>query len=454
MKKAYVSGVAFLLLAALLFGCANAQEADSPWELFKSQTEVISYEAVELHIGVIQENLASNFALEMAFLVQYPNATIVYHNLTSDQFSAYLLSKESKLDLLILTNKIRDDYSKHGILVDLYETSLLDAWPEGFIDIRQQAETDGKLFGFPKRLYNFSFTWFDALAERVDAQKPSQPWSWEEFAAMAIQLPYDLNLDGKKEYGLMHGNAHINGMVGFIDDHLEQYAYQYALNGGSFQTPEFARLMELFMETYASGALNAKGVPLFKDEPAMLLSRILTVDDYVGMHNSCSFVLPPTIDVEQPGYVGWYYTFSLLSNAPHTEAALDFLRNGLDERIQSMYNELDEVFTKEIPQYYVNNDAVHMLTAFAPDQNGELTYTVSNTESYTVTELSEETRKTVQEVYESFVFMREHFLPNTGEWYRLSILWFELLPQYMNNTLSLEEMTRAMDQRMAIMQGE
>ncbi len=450
--------LALLLLVtfSLSAGLALAEESKTPVDAYIANNPVVSQEPVELHIGIVQENLADNLPLELAFSHKYPKGKIVYHYLSTEQLSAYLLSNEAMLDLLILGTRLSMDYAKQGVFVNLYETPLLDSWPQSWIDMKKQAETDGKLYGFPKAIYQSFFGWNDSLAEHIKVKMPEGAWTWEDYLQLCKTLPYDINGDGIKEFFLMRGHYHSSGLSGFINDFLEQYAYQYALQGGAFQTKEFEHLMTIFMDIYSSGALvDMRGnMPTFQGADAALISAFSSEDGFIINDWIHTFLLPPTLDSNEPGYVGALYSYSLLHNAPNSKVALDFLQSAFDPNIQNIISHESQIFTKKIPEYYAVNPAISLYDAFAPDEKGNMTYTVSNTDNYIVYLWTDEYEEISEVAFQKFIFMREHLLPNTGDWYELSRLWFELMPQYMNNTLQLSEMTAALDSRMAMMQKE
>lgn len=320
----FIACMAIILVFS--FTAAWAEEAPNPVKTYQKKTEIISQDPVELHIGVIQEDLIGNHSLEIAFLHKYPRGKIVYHLLTMDQLTAYLLSQESTIDLFILTSAMIRDYARLGALKDFYETSLLERWPEAWIDMQHQAETDGKLYGLPMKHEQSFWGWYDDLAQKLGIEKPSQPWTWDQYLNLCQTLPYDLNGDGSNDFFLMTGSAHNNLHLAFENDFLTQYAYQYALTGGSFQTPEFERLMQLFIDIYSSGALLEIGgrSPVFEDEEALLMTRFYPGSQISNIDGKHSFLLPPTIDTIDPGYVAFVYMYSLPQNAPHEELALEF----------------------------------------------------------------------------------------------------------------------------------
>lgn len=437
MTKVIHLFLTIMVIFALLSNAAWAQELETPIFENIAKLTVLSDEPVELHIGLIEEQLADNYPLEMAFLHQYPNGKIVYHLLTPEQLSAYLLSNESTIDLLILTNRLTADFAKQDSCINFYDTTLFSAWPETWINVRSQAEIEGKLFGFPKAIHQDFYGWNEPLAHSVGIDKPNQIWTWDDYRVLCQTLPYDLDGDDNKEFLLMRGNYHMNGLTGFVNDFFEQYAYQYALRGSSFQTTEFEHLNQLFIDILSSGALSdARGVvSIFKGEDALLLSAFTGDSATPFSGDPHSFLPYPTLNAENPGYVGWFYTYSLLKSAPHPELAINFLKNALNPDIQSMTAELNQVFTRTLPKYSVVNEAVSLFDAFAPDAKGMMTYTVSHNNEYTIYPLETYIGEISPEDFETYQFMREHLLLNTGDWYELSKLWFETFVQYTSDVL-------------------
>jgi len=420
------------------------------------ELEVLSHEQVELHIGLMEERQADHFPLEMAFLSQYPNGKIVYHLFDSDQLSVYLLGGESAIDLLVLTNRSTANYAEKGGCVDFYSTPLLSEWPRDWIDIRQQAETEGKLYGFPKQIDLRFFGWNESLAKKAGVNKPDYIWTWDEFRDICQTIPFDADGDGVKEYLLMRGYYHVNGLSGYVDDFLEQYAYEHALENGSIQTPEFEYLNQLFINVLDSGALGSmRGVvPVYDGEEALLISIFSANSTAPLTGEQYSFLPYPTLNADNPGYVGWLYSYSLLHNAPHPDLAINFLSNALNPDIQIMATELTQSFVKTLPNYIVFNEAISLFEAFAPDEQGAMTYTVTDTSGYSIYPLADIFGEISGEVFEAYQQMREHLLPNTGDWYELAILWYELIPHYMSGDLPFSELSLALDNRMTMMQGE
>ncbi len=460
MKRRTVILILILSLLWASLPCAAMEDA-TPFARYQAHTPVISREAVELHIGVIQPGLAVNPALEMAFLHKYPNGKILYYSFDQERLSALLLSGAPKLDLLILGAGTRAHYVRQGLIADLYTTSLLSAWPDTLIDFQEQAESGrGELFGFPKAIHQNVFGWNEPLAKSVQAERPRDVWSWDDFEALCSALRYDANGDGVNEYYLMQGHAHENGMSGFVNEFLEQYAYQYALKGGSFQTEEFKHLMRLFQKIHASGALMRKESPavLFEGESAALIELYSYQASFYGDGTRTTFFPLPTLDMEKPAYVGQLYSFSLLNNAPHREPAIEFLRSALDADIQNMVSADSEMITKRMPEYYAFNPNVSIYEAFAPNEQGELTHVVDSLKDYIVSPIFHEDPDMPAaknpETYPRFAFMKEHVLVNTAEWYDLSRLLFQLLPGYMDGSRSFDEVAAALDMQMAMMQNE
>lgn len=456
MKKNILAVTAVLIVCTILFGAAQAGDVDNLTLDNILRIDLRSGEAVELHIGLIEARLADNYPLEMAFLKQYPNGKIVYHLLNAEQLSAYLLSNESTLDLLILQNTLTNDFAVQGAFVDFYDTDLFSAWPKDWIDVQKQAETDGRLFGFPKSIDQNFLGWNKPLAQRVGADKPSLIWTWDDYLELCQTLPYDLDGDAQKDFLLMRGNYHVSGLSGFVNDFFEQYAYQYALKGGSFLAPEFEKLVRLFMDILASKALGnwEEAVPVFEGEDAVLLTAFSGDCDDVLSETRHAFLPYPVLNWEDPGYAGLFYTYSLLKNAPHQALAIDFLKNAFHSDVQSMAVGLNQVFTRTLPKYIIVNEGTSLYDAFAPDANGAMTYSVAGEGGYAIYPLDERLGEISPEVFEAYQFMREYLLPYNSQWVEISILWFEMFEQYQSGALPLPEVLRAMDARMAMMQGE
>ncbi len=459
MKNRLLATCMALIMLLSAFGCASAENVETPMSTFLAHTQVVSTEAVELHIGVFQDKLAYNYKLEMAFLRQYPNARIIYHQLSSEQLAAYLMNQESTLDLLILTHQMMRDYSAKGLLCDFYQTDLLSQWPEEWIDIRQQAEIAGALYGFPQRLEVSYWQWYSTLAKAADVDQPSQVWTWEDFVDMCQNLPYDLNGDGANDFYLTWGWGHRNLKLPYMQNLMEQYFHQVIAPGGQFETPEFEQVMKMFMDIYTSGALEPFGASrlLLNGDHAVLMTELVGSTGYLLSLDQHLLMLAPVLDVENPQYMGSYYSFCMPRTAPNQELAIAFLQSALEPELQDVFDQEVQSFTKARPNYCIAND---MDVSFTQNEKYGMHYVVDNIGNYRVYPvdllypLNSSWGKHIPEYYDLFIFKRERFMPDDTRWTPIAILWYDLLTQYVDGQMTWQAMAQALDARWAMMQGE
>lgn len=254
MKKLLTVLIAMMLITCMTCNlAAYAEEVEDVWSLYTQKTQALSDEAVELHIGLTTETVANNALLEQAFFLKYPNGKIIYHLYSTDQLNAYLLSGSSELDLLLISDSTRKTLASQNVLRNLYDTELMTHWPNMWIDAHQQLEAeDGKLYGFPRSIEVGCLSWYDDLGTQVGIEKPGTLWTWDDFAAMATDVNYDVDGNGIKDFCLKQGMYITDGMNGFISTPLEVYTYQCVLQGESFSSEEFNRLLNQFVQVYQS----------------------------------------------------------------------------------------------------------------------------------------------------------------------------------------------------------
>lgn len=358
-----------------------------------------------------------------------------------------------ELDLLLVGDGQRKLFAGQGLLEDFYGTGLLPQWHESWLDLRKQMETDGKLYGFPRSVEVGHMSWYDELGERVGIEKPGALWTWEDFARLATDISYDVDGDGAKDFCLLYGYTNTNGMTGYEIASLELYTYQRALQGEAFSSPEFEALMDQFVQVYQSRALDPAGIPLFQERDAQLIKRV-TESGWLITPDGYSYLNNPTLYADDPGYTGRGYAFALLKSAPHREAALDFLRGSLElceRRISAC--DITAYLNKNMPVCCLNVWGNGLVDAFAPDEKGELVF-VRRQESNAFEAASDPDWMVSEQAFADYNFMRAHYIPATGEWYSVSKVMFEMLPQYFSGAITLDQITGAMDQRMRMMQGE
>lgn len=456
MKKQSCFLVILFLLCAFGFPHGLAEKEENAWTRYAHEVNSRSEEAVELHIGLTYEPAASNPLLEQAFFLKYPHGRIVYHLYTEDQLNAYLMGNGNELDVLLVSDHTRQTLAQHGALRDLYTTELLSQWPDEWIDLRRQLEgEDGKLYGFPRSVEVGYMCWYDDLAKLMGIEKPGTLWTWDDFAGMATDTNYDMDGNGIRDFCLCEGASHtVNGMVGFDSTAMEVYTYQRVLHGECFDSPEFERLLNQFLAVYQSQALNPDGVAMFQGQAAQLITTMTEGKMGLMPLEGYSYVNFPTLYQDDPGYMGRSYVFALLNNAPHPDLALDFLRTALElceGRISG--DEIAAYINQAFPDVTVVCWGNSAMAGFAPNEKGEMV-NVCQPGDYTLEAVTDFTDMLLQQDYTDYNFMRTHFIPVTGEWYRVCKVLYEMLPQYLSGSVTLNQITAAMDQRMRMMLNE
>lgn len=436
MKKAVC-----IIVVILLFTVAAWADTPLQQEVLKHYT-VISQEPVTLHIGFMNDCNGRNELLEAAFLAKYPNATIEYQRYAVDQVPMLYQGGMELPDLLLCTSIVMDKMADHDMLMDIYQTGLISTWPEGWIDISEELEINGKLYGLPTYINQYYWMWNDELAQKSGAMLPDYPYSWDQFVEMAAALDYDFDDNGLRDMRLIQGRISTNEYrQDMVDDFFVSYFenrivdHRKMMENATFCTDEFQHLLELYkkmLEIRSVWRENASD----SSESAYLIKSLGLRDSfwfYDGMH---SVALPPTVNAEEPAYVGTVEVAAIPVAAGNPELALAFCEGMLDENLNRYYSNLERFFFKSMPACYV-----YMDHAKADD---------SNISCVTIDSLQMDTWEfyetpITQDAFDMFTFCREHVLVETMLWRSLSAEWEECLTGYMAGELTFEQVAERLD---------
>ena len=441
-----------ILIILLLFTASALSESPLQQEVL-SHYAVISQEPVILHIGIMNSNNRFNALLDAAFLAKYPNATIEYQAYTAEQIDVLLLGGIDMPDLLLCTSIVMDKLADQEMLYNIYETGFISAWPEIWIDISSELEINGRLYGLPVSISQYYWMWNNPLAERSGAKLPDYPYSWDEFVEIAADLDYDFDSNGIRDMQLIQGIISTKeNRKDMIDDAFIAYFESQMLDhrslaaDASFCTDEFRHLLDLY-----SKLLKIRGTwtaaSSFRGESAYLIRSLGLSDSYFfndGMH---SVVLPPTVDKDNPEYLGMVDVAVIPLKSSNLELALTFCQGMLDPKLNSYYTNFDRFFFKVMPKCYVYVEYPQM------DINGgDISIVSSKTlqsESWDYYEIP-----LTQEEFDMYTYCREHVLPETLLWKKLSREWENCLDNYLNGTFTFEQMTNQLDVALDMMLNE
>ena len=447
MKRAVCIFVLFLLL----FSSALAENPLQ--EEVLSRYSVVSQEPVTLHIGIINSNNRYNALLEAAFLAAYPNAAIEYRAYTADQVNVLLLGGMDMPDLLLCTSIVMDRLVNQDMLLDFYETDYMDSWPEEWIDISDELEIDGSLYGLPVSISQYYWMWNDALAEKSGANVPDYPYDWDEFVEMAANLKYDFDDNGIRDMMLIQGNVSSNeARKDMVDDAFTAYLeakmldHRNLADGATFGTEEFRHLLDLYKEMLEiRGAWTA--VPSFRGESAYLIKSMGMEGSFFFDDGTHSVMLPPTLDKDNPQYLGMVDVAVIPRESQNSELALAFCRGLLDPELNAFYSDFERYFFKTMPKSYVYVEYPEM------DVNGGDVSTVTADTLQTDTWEFYEVPLTQSE-FDMYTYCREHVLINTLLWNQLRNRWETCLTDYLSGTVTFEQMTDQLDMALDMMLNE
>ena len=430
MKKRYCLLLVLCLLISV--SCASAAEssARSPLQAYLDTLTVISTEPVELHIAIQNAEYCRNYLLDAAFLTRYPNGKIVYHYKTG------MTEPPAGIDLIICTPQIIRKCAAAGQLVNLYETPLLSQWPDYWIDIREQAETEGALYGIPHSLVQCYWLWDDAQAQRMGVDRPPMLQTWNDFYRFTQQIKEkaaDAGIDNPRiMYGLISSDPNMNGMV---DDYLQLYFYQHVLNGGTFHTEEFHDLMELYRVAAQEPFSIVYDGADTKDP--LIISFVLTDSFFYDQENAV-MMLPPVLDRKAPAYLSRYSAFALPVSNQQPALALDFLAGTLDAQLNRFFTDFNQYFMYSMPEYFVEPVPV------------ELDAYQNNVEEVTLETLALHESACFPPAFgmaefEMYSFARQHALFDTLEWHSLYPAWQVALNSYINDLDEFSTISDALD---------
>lgn len=436
MKKLCSLLLIFCLLASVLCASAEGISVASPLQNYLDTLPVVSTEPVELHIAIQNADYCYNYLLDAAFLTRYPNGKIVYH------YTPGWYEDLSGIDLIICTPQIMRRSATADQLVNFYDTPLLSKWPDYWIDIREQAETGGALYGIPHGIFQYYWLWDKAQAERIGISRPPMLQTWRDFYTFAQQMKEKAADAGVSDlrimYGLISPDPNMNGMV---DDYLQLYFYQHVLGGGTFATEEFHDLMEL----YRVVALDPFSIIYDRQEEPLITSFGLS-DNFSYDRENAVMMLPPVLDRKAPAYLSSYSAYALPVSSPQPGLALDFLQGTLDTKLNCFYTDLNHYFMHNMPEYYV--EAIRVELNGQPGRNSELTGEV------TLETLACHERECLPPAFdmpefEMYSFAHQHALFDTLEWHSLFKEWQVALNSYINDLDNFETISATLDNALA-----
>ena len=441
-----------IILMLLLFTTVALAENPLQQEVL-SHYPIASQEPVTLHIGIMNNNNRFNALLEAAFLAKYPNATIEYQAYTAEQVDVLLLGGIAMPDLLLCTSIVMDKLANQEMLLDIYKTGFIDSWPDEWIDISAEMEINGSLYGLPVSINQYYWMWNNALAEKSGAKLPDYPYSWDEFVEMAAKLQYDFDSNGIRDMQLLQGNFSSNECrKDMIDDSFMAYLeakmleHRELANGATFCTDEFQHLLDLYKKMLEiRGTWTA--VPSFRGEAAYLVKSLGMSDSFFFNDGVHSVVLPPTLDKENPSYLGMADVAAIPVKSSNPDLALAFCQGMLDPELNSFYTHLERFFFKTMPKCYVVAEYPQM------DINGgDISVVTSNTLQPDTWEFYE--IPITQKEFDMYTYSREHVLLETLLWKKLSSEWETCLTGYLNGTFTFEQMTNQLDMALDMMLNE
>ncbi len=435
MKKRCCLLLIFCLLISI--SCASAAESSavSPLRMYLDTLPVISTEPVELHIAIQNAEYCHNYLLDAAFLTRYPNGKIVYH-----YDSSGMTEPPTGIDLIICTPQIIRKSVAAGQLVNFYETPLLSQWPDCWIDIREQAETGGALYGIPHSLSQYYWLWDTAQAQGIGIDRPPMLQTWNDFYHFARQMQQkaaDAGIDNLRiMYGLISPDPNMNGMV---DDYLQLYFYQHVLGGGTFHTEEFHDLMELYRIAAQEPFSLVYDNPDAK--PPLISSFGLTGSFFYDKENAV-MMLPPVLDRKAPAYLSRYSAYALPVSSQQPELALTFLEGTQDAQLNCFYTDFNQYFMYSMPKYFV--EPVPVALCARQSDSEELTAEVT-LQTLACHESACFPPAFSMAEFEMYSFARQHALFDTLEWHSLYKAWQVALNSYINDLDEFSTISAALD---------
>ncbi len=449
MKKLFSLALALLLMVLPLVSLAEGTETDAvksepdpskqvyfPVADMWTDVTPLSNEADTLHIGVLYEaDCPANLALDAAFLMQRPNASIEY-TLLDEQTLDAALREGTNYDLVVLPHGLIDRYAGEGLLHDFSET-LLKSWPEGWVDFSAAIRAeDGKICSFPRAIRQNWFLWNEQSVGAKVFQKPDAHWTWTDFEALCQDVTR-LSMGGSSTF-LAYGSA-FGGMDGFAYEFLKEYYCRLAAENDLFDAVEMGdRLLPLFKNIMNSHVLTTSAVRSLAqtDNGCPDMPLILTAAEEFPLPYGTSALSQPVLDGDSPRYLGQYDGFVMPKNAPRAELALSYLQNALEPQVinTSMFENMSCVFADTLPRWSIEPEE-QMTNVWTADENGirrctETAALVERCRIYYDEDLTEKLLKQAQEQYGVLCDMRAHLLLTDARWSTVSRTLFDQIALY------------------------
>lgn len=435
MKKATIGLVLLSLLMSLL-----AVQAES-----KSGSIVIA---------VTNPYDAWQPVIEEAFYQQHPDAEIVYRLYAVDQLKTTILSGKVDFDLLIQPISEINSYGQGGYLRNLYPTLGLKGWPNSLLNVREQIELEGALYGMPLTVHQSLWAWNDALADAVSIKKPFPTWTWEDYATLSDQFPVDMNLDGVMDAYLMYGSkTQESAMPNVQLDNLYSYLESYP---GDFRSERFLNQLQIFTRIVSAPSLLAMDTaspPLFNEAPAVLISSMGTgspLSLLAGEYNGYSFLPIPLFSDESVFYLGGSIACAMMIESKHDALATAFLQtiispNAMDSAF--LGNEINLVYRQMPKQLWLDMNSVYSPSF---QLNSKNTYVVPKGRAFQVEEFPY-----TQEQFETAQAYREKLkLPASSVGRPFYDAFTYNLAKWQNGALTIEGVTQAMQETYGMIMGE
>ena len=318
-----------------------------------------------LKIIVTNENDSLNYQIEEAFFMFHPDTDIEYILYTEDQLFSHLLAGTTDADLVILPYHILVSMEEKGYLAYLDDAAGLTSYPEQMIDISTWLTKNDKLFALPVSISQNSWYWNEKAGESIGLEYPGDgAWSWEDYAKLADQFPYDSDQDGKADTYIMYGSSN-NTYPALKNANIEMLV-QYLVSYQEFDTFR-QKYLDLFRQIVVDDALLNINTQSTNKQQVLLgvngYNPIASVD-----HTSIEddgyilFMPPPTLDGKDGPYFGYLNACAILKNAVSPDLAADYIRVMASEEAlnYTVFGLYDNMLSKALPEaeYYIDDDSL------------------------------------------------------------------------------------------------
>jgi len=255
------------------------------------------------------------------FHQKYPDVELVFRTIEDARVvSTELMAGEGGIDVfgnLFSLSTPGSMMLKNGVIRDLTDNVDIQKNWEDWRDLKGLVSIGGRQFGVLRMLQMYAFAVSEEWAEKIGWSIPDNPWSMEEFEALARKVDAWNQTHQEHVYLLCDDNSPY-----FLDQYQATHMDMYA-GTADFETEEYLRLLKLYKDMNEKGLLYPQENLIGREKsysyilPANTLLRV-TSGGLEWMNQAERVIFPPSVQGQDSPYLctGWYLYVNANSKYP------------------------------------------------------------------------------------------------------------------------------------------